>query len=138
MAFSSLNLKPTPRELRQFAVICLVGLALVGVVLRWRFGLHTAPVVLAVLAPLIAGAGLAAPQAVRPLYVALVIVTYPIGWVISHLVLALTFYVVFAGIGLIFRLLGRDVLGRRFDPSAATYWVRRRPVTDVRRYFRQS
>jgi hypothetical protein len=44
---------------------------------------------------------------------------------------------VFTPIGLFFRLIGRDPLHRRFQPEADTYWVGRRPATDVRRYFRQ-
>ena len=40
-------------------------------------------------------------------------------------------------LAIVFRLLGRDVLGTTFDRSAATYWVPRQPTTDVRRYFRQ-
>ena len=51
--------------------------------------------------------------------------------------MAVLFYGVFTPIGLFFRLIGRDPLHRRFQPEADTYWVARRPATDVRRYFRQ-
>ncbi len=132
-----LNLQPSRRELRQFAVISLVGFAAIGCLLRWKFDLTTAATVMWVLAPVIAVLGLAIPIAVKPLYVGLIIVSYPIGWVISHLVLGLAFYGVITCIAFIFRLLGRDVLGRTFDRSATSYWVPRQPTTDMRRYFRQ-
>jgi hypothetical protein len=39
-------------------------------------------------------------------------------------------------IAIALRLLGRDPLARRFDRTAPTYWVARRPTTDRTRYFR--
>ena len=137
MALVELNLQPTRRELRQFAWICLAGLLLVGLILRWRWGLHTAPMVLWILGPAIAVIGLVVPAALKPLYIGLMVITYPIGWVVSHVTLAIAYYVVLTGLGLIFRAIGRDPLQRKFDRNAATYWIPRRPTTDVKRYFQQ-
>jgi len=46
-------------------------------------------------------------------------------WVVTTLTLALCFYLVFAPIGLIMRLFGKDLLSQRIDPEAATYWIER-------------
>jgi hypothetical protein len=51
--------------------------------------------------------------------------------------MALVFYGLFTPMGLLFRLIGRDPLNRRFDPTAQTYWTPHQTVTDGRRYFRQ-
>jgi hypothetical protein len=40
-------------------------------------------------------------------------------------------------LGLLFRLVRRDPLGRKFDPRAKTYWHCRKPPDDLARYFRQ-
>ena len=64
-------------------------------------------------------------------------VALPIGFVVSHVVMAALFFGLFMPIGLLFRLLGRDSLHRKSDPDASTYWIRRKAVADVRRYFRQ-
>jgi hypothetical protein len=61
----------------------------------------------------------------------------PIGFVISIVLLALTFYLVFTPIGLLMRAFGRDSMGLKFDRAASTYWVKHEPVTDPDRYFRQ-
>ena len=61
----------------------------------------------------------------------------PIGWTISHAVLALLYYLLFTPIGLIIRLFGRDPMQRRLDRSAATYWVPHNQDRDAGRYFRQ-
>ena len=79
----------------------------------------------------------AVPPLRRPLYLGWMYVAFPIGWVISHVVLAIVYYLVFTGTGLVMRLLGRDPLQRRFEPDAQTYWVEHRPGEDLARYFRQ-
>lgn len=137
MAMMELNLNPSRRELRQFAVISLFGFALIGLVLWWRFEARTAATVLWTLAPLVGVVGLVVPPAIKPLYVGMMVAGYPIGFVVSHVVLGITFYLVFTTIALIFRLIGRDPLHRTFDPAAETYWITRKPTTDARRYFRQ-
>src|SRR5207237_1080980 len=75
------------------------------------------------------------PGILRPLYLALTIGTYPVGWVVSHVVLAVIFYGVFTAVALVFRLLGRDALQRRLEPEAASYWQPRTPSRDPRTYF---
>ena len=44
-----------------------------------------------------------------------------------YALLALVFYLVFAPVGIALRLLGRDPLQRRLDPSAKSYWQDRKP-----------
>jgi hypothetical protein len=74
----------------------------------------------------------------RPLYNVWMGLTRPIGWAVSHLVLAVVFYALITPIGSVMRLFGRDALERRFDPAAQSYWAARDPGDDTARYFRQS
>jgi hypothetical protein len=60
-----------------------------------------------------------------------------VGWVLSYVVLAAIFYVVFTAVGTLMRLLGYDPLARGIHRRASSYWVARAPVADVQRYFRQ-
>ncbi len=78
-----------------------------------------------------------APKWNLPLYLALTVLTFPIGLVISYLVLGFIYFGLMTPLGLVFRLMGRDALTRRLDPQAETYWVPRESVGDLRRYFRQ-
>ena len=77
------------------------------------------------------------PKYLLPFYVVISAVSLPIGIVVSFAILAVLYFGIFTPIALAFRLLGRDALHRRFDASAKTYWTPRRPVDDVRRYYRQ-
>jgi hypothetical protein len=62
---------------------------------------------------------------------------FPIGFVISYVLMAIIYYLVVTSIGLIMRIFGRDSMYRRFDRDAATYWFERRAEQAQDRYFRQ-
>lgn len=72
------------------------------------------------------------------LYRVWMLAAMPIGWVLSHAMMLAVFYGVVTPIGLLVRATGRDPMTRRFDGSAASYWVPHEPVTDPKRYFKQS
>jgi hypothetical protein len=78
-----------------------------------------------------------APAAGKKLYVGWMLAAQPIGWTISHLVLAAVYYLVLTPIGLLMRLFGRDPMQRHFDRSATSYWVKRPTEADPSRHFRQ-
>jgi hypothetical protein len=136
--WSELPLHPEERTLRQFAVLWVfffLGLA------TWQARQHdrwTLAAILTALALTGGTVGLVRPQTLRPIFVGWLVAVSPLGWVVSHLLLALLFYVVFTPVGLCLRLTGRDPLGLRFRPGRTTYWEPRPPVQEVSAYFRQS
>jgi hypothetical protein len=141
-----LDLRPGRRELRQFGWIALVAFGLLGAVILWKgglfhlsFGAAGRPVAFTLWAVGAASAllSIAWPQGNRPLFVGLSLLAFPIGWVVSHLVLAILFYGVLTPVGLLFRVLGRDPLERPFQSEMRSYWVDLREVTDEKDYFRQ-
>jgi len=76
-------------------------------------------------------------ELIRPLYMMALIATFPIGMVVGPIIMAAIFFLIFTPVALIFKLIGRDTMTRKFDHAASTYWIERRPTTDVKRYFRQ-
>jgi hypothetical protein len=82
--------------------------------------------------------GLLKPHAIRPIFVGWMCLAFPIGWVVSHVVLACVYYGVFTPISVCFRLIGRDALARRHRPDRSTYWTPKPAAHDVRSYFRMS
>jgi hypothetical protein len=138
MALLQINLQPTDRQLRQFAAIWLPAFAAVaGWLLVVKAG--SWPMALAVWASALiaASVGLLRPQWMRPVYLGWMFASYPIGWLISHLVLAAAYYLLLTPIGLLMRAFGRDSMTRRFDRNAASYWVEHDPHGETARYFRQ-
>jgi hypothetical protein len=138
MHWSDLNRNPSPRTLRQFAALCLVifgGLALWQALGR---GNSTAAMLWAALALGLGPVGLVWPQSLTWVYIGAMIATFPIGWVVSRVILALFFYVIITPVAAVFRLIGRDALRRRPRSELATYWLPKPAATDFRSYFRQS
>lgn len=138
MAVIDVNWKPDSRQLRQFAGLFLVFGGIIGGVLMWRgvVSMTGAGWIWSV-AAVVGLAGLALPALIRPIYIAMMALALPIGFVVSTVLLATVYYLVVTPIGWLLRLTGYDAMHRRLDPQAATYWVERTDPADVRRYFRQ-
>lgn len=141
MKLVEMNWNPSDRQLRQFGLIGLVALPLIG----WLwFGESatavnlTAVVVSTAIGVVLAGLGLLCPGVLKPVFVALMLIAIPIGTVISEVALGLVFFGLFVPLGLVFRLIGRDVLDLKFDPEATTYWRPKKGPTDAAGYLRQS
>jgi saxitoxin biosynthesis operon SxtJ-like protein len=132
-----LNLNPSKKELRTFSLCALAFLCIVGWIVARRSESIPAGAAVATVGIALAVLGLMVPQALRPVWVVLMVVNYPIGWVVTHVVMAIIFYLVVTPIGVIMRTTGRDPMERAFDRSAKTYWKRRRTDAGSARYFRQ-
>ena len=137
MSLIELKTDPSRRDLRLFACLwCPLFCAFLGWILA-RHGRGTAATVVWILGAAILGLGAAEPRLVRPVFVGLIYATAPLGWVVSHAVLAVVYYFVVTPIGLLLRLCGKDPLARGFEREASTYWVAARGDERPERYFDQ-
>jgi len=129
---------PSTKQLRQFAGIWFPAFCgLVGWSIGNKTG-HWSEVEIGwVLAGLLSVGGLVLPALIRPIFVGLILLTFPIGWVVSHLLLGLIFYGVVTPIGLILRISGHDPLQLK-KPSGNSVWKTSVGKTDATRYLRQS
>jgi hypothetical protein len=129
---------PSEKQLRQFAGIWFPAFCgLVGYSIGHKTG-HWSEVEIGwVLAGLLSVGGLLLPALIRPIFVGLILLTFPIGWVVSHLLLGLIFYGVVTPIGLILRISGHDPLQLK-KPSGNSVWKSSVGKTDAARYLRQS
>ena len=146
MAFVSIDFNPPPRTLRNFGFIGLVAFgALAALADRHmlvfaKLSPGATPATVYVLAGLAAYCGLfavAAPAALKWLYVTLTVVSYPIGFVLSYVIVTLMFFVAITPLAFIFKIMGRDGLKLRRSERATSYWIQRTPPATVTRYFRQ-
>ena len=136
MALIDLNLKPSKKDLTFFTIFgasfCLI-MALVFYLLNRT----TAPQVLLGIAAALLASRLVSLALTRWIYIIATIAAFPIGWIISHLVMAIFYYGILTPLGLVFRLMGRDPLQRHMDPKTDTYWTPHQAHNDPARYFRQ-
>ncbi len=138
--------EPNERTLRQFGWIALVGFLGIAM-LAWNewlvfsVGLGSARTAVA---GAFAGLGgvsalfsLVAPKANKPIYLGLTLLSYPIGFVLSYVIMGFLFYGLITPLGLVFRAIGKDPMNRRFDRAATTYWSDPRPRRGKESYFKQ-
>jgi hypothetical protein len=113
---------PERKQLRQFAGIWFPAFcALVGWSIARKSG-HWHEVEIGWgIAGVISLFGLVFPPLIRPIFVGLILLTYPIGWVVSHLLLGLIYYGIVSPVGLILRMTGHDPLQLK-TPSGNTLW----------------
>ncbi len=73
----------------------------------------------------------------KPLYSGWMAFAFALGWVNTRLLLGLFYYLVVTPIGVVLRLTGKDLLGRKIDRGAESYWIERKEeVRDMKRYER--
>jgi len=138
MPLININLKPNKKDLRLFGRAALIASILITILLFLIKGLALK------WCAVIVGVGVAicfcsiiSIRLTRWIYLGLTWLTFPIGLIISFILLAIIYYCLLTPLGLIFRLIGRDSLQRKFEKSAKSYWISHSPCDNTERYFRQ-
>ena len=127
MNWKDIPRNPSPRMLRQFGGLA-GAICLVMAVRGWSWAWLAVSL----------GVGLVTmlrPQALRPIFVGWLILAFPIGWVVGRLTLAIMFFGLFTAVGLFFRMMGRDPMGRR--RRSDSYWTPRDRSATPADYLRQ-
>jgi hypothetical protein len=137
MKWSEIPFDPSPRVLRQFAGAWLVFFGALSLYHGLARGHPRLGLALGAASVVVGALGLLRPAAVRWLFVGWMIVAFPVGWMISQVMLILLFYGMLTPVALFFRLRGRDLLHRKPASDQATFWTDKETPRDVRRYFRQ-
>ena len=129
---------PTPRDLKWFGPLFLLFFGLVGGILSWRGVDLQVAYTLWAAAAVIVVVYYAVPSLQKKIYLGWIYAVYPIGFVLSHVIMGVVYYLVVSPVGLMMKLVGRDPLARSLDKGAKTYWVEHRPADrDPGSYFRQ-
>jgi len=148
MSMVRVDWNPDHDALRRFGRTVFIGFALIGLAV-WFFGgafAATRESGALVWGPLpwflgipaaIWGLTLASPAAARPIYLVWMSVGFVMGTIISTILLAAIYWVLFGFVSLCFRIRGRDRLRIRTQPSAGNGWVERNGPTPRERYERQ-
>lgn len=102
------------------------GLGLIAVVFGigggLKHGLSWAPVTFLICAVVFISVTAFNWEALKPGYRGWMKVAHLIGGVVTTVILGAVFFLLFAPIGILFRLIGKDHLERKWDKAARTYW----------------
>ena len=137
MQWSDLPFNPSRRALRQFAALWLVCFLALG---ANQYFLKDRPVwglTLVAAAALLGLPGLIRPALLRWVFAGWMVLAFPIGWCLSWLMLAGLYFLVLTPVAVLFRLRGRDLLGRKPAPQQNSFWEPKHTPLDLRSYFRQ-
>jgi uncharacterized membrane protein len=130
------KLKEDPKEWRTFTLSTCAAVTLVTFQLhrKGRILDSTWYGILGVIA-VVALTALIYPRAFRLFYRGGMTLGFYIGQVVGRVLLMGVFLLAMIPIGFVLRILGRDLLGRRFDKSASTYWQPSRAAGSLERMF---
>jgi len=138
MSLIEVNRSPNHKQLRSFGVVALIATPLISL-LRYLVKGVSIYWVIAILAVgiIIFMSSRISLRTTKVFYLALMTVAMPIGLVVSFTLLAIFYFLHLMPLGLLFRMVGRDSLCRRFDPRADIYWIIHHQPESLDRYFHQ-
>jgi uncharacterized membrane protein len=120
MAIMSFGKKKSVKDLRRFGLAFGAAMTILGSLLLWREKAG-APWILG-LAAFAIFSGLMAPKLLRPLEMVLAGLLRAVMTAVTYIVLTLAYFLVFTPIGILMKLSGKDLLGRRFPTDEESYW----------------
>lgn len=130
-----LTSKPAARELRLFAGLWFPAMCIVLGVAARRSGADGIAYTIWVTGVALGVSGLVRPAIIRPVYTGLIVLTFPIGWLMSHVLLLVMYFLVITPIGWLVRQF-QDPMERSLDRQATSYWTPRE-ASPPTRYFNQ-
>jgi len=123
MSVVRIDWNPDRAGYRSFGRAVFIGFTLIGLFLWWRWGTagHL-PWFIGIPAVVWALAAFA-PRAARPLYLAWMGIAFVMGTIVSTILLAIIYWIVFGFVALCFRIGGRDRLRLKEPAAGASTWV---------------
>jgi len=137
MSVVKIDWSPTEEGYRSFGRSVFIGFTLIGLLLWWHWGTHDHVVWFVAIPAAVWVLTMVAPRASRPLYLAWMGIAFVMGTIVSTILLALIYWVVFGFVGLCFRLKGRDRLRLKEPATGDSTWVAHAGVPARERYERQ-
>jgi hypothetical protein len=113
------------KEYRKFGITVGMVLGLISVFLFWK-SKGAAPYLLATGVIFILF-GIVIPKILKYIYIIWMSFAVVMGFYISRMILSSFYLIVFAPVGIVTRLLGKDLLKEKWDKNARSYWIIREP-----------
>lgn len=130
MSLVTINWLPSKKDLRQFGVTMLVASSLFSVILYWQKHQAAALTVISI-GLILFLSGLSGTKLGKWFYTGWMALAFVMGNVMSHLILALFYFLILTPISLIFKVIGRDILCLKRQ-KVASYWAKIDYVVDKR------
>lgn len=117
------NSTPDRKELRKFGLIFATGLILVfGLFLPWVFE-RPWPAWPWIVGGAFVAVALILPQSLRPVFWLWMKIGHVLGWINTRIILGIVFFLVFAPIALVLRIMRADLMKQTLDTTASSYRI---------------
>lgn len=114
-------LKKTNRELRNFGITLAVGFTIFGLLFLWKEK-PVAPYLLYVAVAFLVS-GLILPRILAPIEWLWMKIAHALGYVMTRVLLTITFYLAITPMGLLMKVMGKDLLNLKIIKEADSYWT---------------
>lgn len=136
MSLIEIDRNPSRSKLLTFGLLLALFVAFIGAILRWRWGLPTASLVVWVVGVAVVAVYFILPALQQSIYLGWMYAVLPIGICVSYIIFAGTYFLIVTPLGFLLRL-KHDPLERNFDPKATTYWTPHQCRNNKEYYLRQ-
>ena len=115
------NQSTTPKQLRTFGIALSILLAIIGLInflkgnitfYQWLWGVAIVVFLITITVPIV----------IKPVYRTALFFAHILGWINTRLILGIIYYFIFTPISIVFKIIKKDPLDRKFDKQAKTYW----------------
>lgn len=117
-------------ELRKFGLTLFCAMGFLGGLVLWRKG--DTGFFFWGMGIMILLAGLIKPRLLGSIHKGWMGISFLTSFFVTHLILALMYYVFFTPMGLVIKALGKDLLRLKHDEDVKSYWIRRPRTEFVR------
>jgi len=69
--------------------------------------------------------GIISPRVLIPVYRAWMACAIVLSWINTRVILLIVFYLIFTPVGLVMRLVKKDLLDRKIDKKKESYWIKK-------------
>jgi hypothetical protein len=120
---ATVNTNPDKQELRKFGLVFATAMVLIfGLFFPWLLE-RPWPTWPWIVAAAFAVPALLFPQVLKHVFLVWMKIGHALGWINSRIILGILFFLMFAPVALVLRLLGKDMLKQRLDSAATTYRI---------------
>lgn len=126
------------KDIRVWALLLSLILGVIGIIQFLIWNHERMASIFWILALLILVPGLFFPVILKPVYRLWMKFAAVLAWFNTRLILGLTFFLVFTPIGILLKLLRKDLIKEKWDAKAVSYWIERKKIPfDRSRYEKQ-
>jgi hypothetical protein len=129
------EIKQRKKDLRSFGIIIFFAGLVIDAIIYWKHGLQAKSLfIYSTLGSLFLITGLLIPNLLKPIHKIWMILAVILGFIMTKLIMTLTFILIVTPIGLLLKLSGKDLLNLKIKEKENTFWKDYQRVENKDRY----